>query len=240
MSTVVVAEPLSPAGIEMLSASFDVVQCDGADRGELLRAVATADALVIRSATLVDAEVIAAAPALKVVARAGIGLDNVDVDAATKAGVMVVNAPQSNVVSAAEHAVALLLAQARNIPAADRSLKSGKWQRSRFEGVELAGKTVGIVGLGRVGVLVAQRLSAFGARLVAYDPYVPAGRAAQIGVRLLPLDDLLGESDFVTIHLPKTPETVGLIGERELSLAKPGVRIVNTARGGLVDEDALA
>ncbi|MCA1823813.1 MAG: phosphoglycerate dehydrogenase, partial [Frankia sp.] len=240
MSTVVVAEPLSPAGIEMLSASFDVVQCDGADRGELLRAVASADALVIRSATQVDAEVIAAAPGLKVVARAGIGLDNVDVDAATKAGVMVVNAPQSNVVSAAEHAVALLLAQARNIPAADRSLKSGKWQRSRFEGVEVAGKTVGIVGLGRVGVLVAQRLSAFGARLVAYDPYVPAGRAAQIGVRLLPLDDLLRESDFVTIHLPKTPETVGLIGERELSLAKPGVRIVNTARGGLVDEDALA
>ena len=237
---VLVAEPLAPSALEVLGADFDVRECDGADRAQLLAALGEADAVIVRSATQVDAEALAAAPRLKVVARAGIGLDNVDVAAATQAGVMVVNAPQSNVISAAEHAVALLLAVARRIPAADASLRAGQWRRSAFTGVELAGKTVGVVGLGRIGVLVAQRLSAFGMRLVAFDPYVPAGRAAQMGVRLLPLDDLIAESDVITIHLPKTKETVGLIGERELALAKPGAILVNAARGGLVDEHALA
>ncbi|MCW2544743.1 MAG: D-3-phosphoglycerate dehydrogenase, partial [Frankiales bacterium] len=183
---------------------------------------------------------LAAAPLLKVVARAGIGLDNVDVKAATARGVMVVNAPQSNVVSAAEQAVALLLACARNIAPANEALKQGKWQRSKWTGVEVADKTVGVVGLGRIGVLFAQRMSAFGTRLIAYDPYISPARAAQIGVKLVTLDELLRESDFISIHLPKTPETVGLIGKEQLATCKPTVRIINAARGGLVDEQALA
>ena len=237
---VLIAEELAPSALDVLGADFDVRHVDGADRAALLPALADADAVIVRSATTIDAEALAAAPGLKVVARAGIGLDNVDVPAATKAGVMVVNAPQSNVISAAEHAIALLLAVARRIPKADASLRAGEWKRSKFTGAELAGKTAGIVGLGRIGVLVAQRLSAFGMRLVAYDPYVPAGRAAQMGVRLLPLDELLHEADVVTIHLPKTKETAGLIGERELALMRPGAILVNAARGGLVDEHALA
>nr|MBA3620476.1 phosphoglycerate dehydrogenase [Acidothermales bacterium] len=167
---VLVAEELSPAALEALAADFTVRHVDGADRGALLTALAGVDALVVRSATRVDAEVLAAARQLTVVARAGVGLDNVDVTAATKAGVMVVNAPQSNIVSAAEHAVALLLACARNVAAADRALKAGRWERSRFTGVELTEKVVGIVGLGRIGMLVAQRLAAFDVRLLAYDP----------------------------------------------------------------------
>jgi D-3-phosphoglycerate dehydrogenase / 2-oxoglutarate reductase len=237
---VLVAEELARSALEVLAADFEVRHVDGADRAALLPALAGVDAVVVRSATKIDVEALAAADRLSVVARAGIGLDNVDVAAATARGVLVVNAPTANIVSAAEHAVALLLAAARNVPAADAALKSGEWKRSRFTGVEIAGKTVGVVGLGRIGVLVAQRLSAFGTRLLAYDPYVQPARAAQLGVRLVGLEELLAESDFVTVHLPKTPETVGLIGARELALTKPGVRIVNAARGGLVDEAALA
>ena len=199
-----------------------------------------ADAVIVRSATQIDAEALGCAPRLRVVARAGVGLDNVDVDAATRAGVMVLNAPTSNIVSAAEHAVGLLLAVARNVPQAAASLRAGQWQRSAFTGVELQDKVAGILGLGRIGVLVAERLAAFGMRLVAYDPYVPAARAAQLGVRLASLDELLAESDFISVHLPKNTETTGLIGDRELRRVKPGVRIVNAARGGIVDENALA
>jgi D-3-phosphoglycerate dehydrogenase len=236
---VLIAEELSPAGISALGEDVEVRQVDGADRAALLPALADVDAVIVRSATRIDAEALAGASKLRVVARAGIGLDNVDVEAATKAGVLVVNAPQSNIVSAAEHSVGLLLACARNIAPANAALKAGEWKRSKYTGVELTDKVVGVVGLGRIGVLVAQRLSAFGVRLLAYDPYVQPARAAQIGVRLMSLDDLLRESDFITVHLPKTPETVGLIGERELSIVKPGVIIINAARGGLVDEDAL-
>jgi D-3-phosphoglycerate dehydrogenase len=237
---VLVAEELSPAAIAQLEADFEVRYADGADRAALLPALADADAVIIRSATTIDAEALAVAPKLRVVARAGVGLDNVDVEAATKAGVMVVNAPSSNIVSAAEHAVALLLSVARNVPQAAASLKAGQWKRSAFTGVELQDKVVGILGLGRIGVLVAQRLASFGMKVVAFDPYVPAARAAQLGVRLVSLDDLLAESDFITVHLPKNAETLGLIGDRELHLAKPGVRVVNAARGGIVDEHALA
>jgi D-3-phosphoglycerate dehydrogenase / 2-oxoglutarate reductase len=236
---VLIAEELSPATVEALGPDFEIRQCDGADRTALLDAIGDVDALLIRSATQVDAEAIAAAPRLKVVARAGVGLDNVDVKAATQAGVMVVNAPTSNIVSAAELAVALLLASARNIVPANIALKNGEWKRSKYNGVELSEKTVGIVGLGRIGVLVAQRLSSFGVRLLAYDPYVQPARAAQIGVRLVPLEELLRESDFITVHLPKTPETAGLIGEEQLKLVKPTMFLVNAARGGIVDEDAL-
>jgi D-3-phosphoglycerate dehydrogenase / 2-oxoglutarate reductase len=193
----------------------------------------------VRSATKVDAEALAAAPRLQVVARAGVGLDNVDVRAATHSGVMVVNAPTSNIVSAAELAIGLLLAAARHISAASASLRAGEWKRSRFTGIELYEKTLGIVGLGRIGVLVAQRLAAFGMDVIAYDPYVQAGRAAQMGVRLVDLDTLLAESDFISVHLPKTPETLGLIGTDELARVKPSLVLVNAARGGIVDEGAL-
>ncbi|MEH0840989.1 phosphoglycerate dehydrogenase [Micromonospora sp. CPCC 205711] len=237
---VLIAEELAPAAIEVLAYDFDVRHVDGTDRPALLSALAEADAVIVRSATQIDAEAIAAAPRLKVVARAGVGLDNVEVPAATARGVMVVNAPTSNIVSAAEQAVALLLAVARNTAAASAALKAGEWKRSKYTGVELQGKTVGVVGLGRIGVLFASRIAAFGTRLIAYDPYIQPARAAQLGVRLVGLEELLRESDFISIHLPKTPETVGLIGEKELAVVKPGVRIVNAARGGLVDEQALA
>jgi D-3-phosphoglycerate dehydrogenase / 2-oxoglutarate reductase len=237
---VLIAEELSPATLEALGPDFEIRHCDGADRADLLGAVADVDALLVRSATRVDAEVLAAARSLKIVARAGVGLDNVDVPAATQAGVMVVNAPTSNIVSAAELAIGLLLASARNIPAASSALKAGQWKRSEFTGAELYERTMGIVGLGRIGVLVAQRLSAFGMEVVAFDPYVSRARAAQMGVRLVGLDELLAISDFISIHLPKTSETVGLIGEQALRQVKPTVRIVNAARGGIVDEHALA
>jgi D-3-phosphoglycerate dehydrogenase / 2-oxoglutarate reductase len=225
---VLIAEELSPATVEALGPDFDIVHCDGANREELLSAIVDVDALLVRSATQVDAEALSAAGQLKVVARAGVGLDNVDVKAATQAGVMVVNAPTSNIVSAAELAVALMLASARNIVPANEALHKGEWKRSKYTGVEIADKVVGIVGLGRIGVLVAQRLSSFGVQLIAYDPYVQPARAAQ-----------LAESDFITVHLPKTPETIGLIGDAELHKTKPTVHIVNAARGGIIDETAL-
>jgi D-3-phosphoglycerate dehydrogenase len=239
---VLVTEELAERGLEhMRAAGLEVDVRLGLSPEGLVDAVPGAAALVIRSATQVTAEVLGAATDLVVVGRAGIGLDNVDVAAATRRGVMVVNAPQSNVISAAEQTMALLLAQARNIPQADRDLKAGKWNRSRWTGVELHGKTLGVVGLGRVGVLVAQRCLAFGMRLVAYDPYVSAERARQLGVELEPdLGHLVETADFITIHLPKTPETIGLFDAELLARAKPELRIVNTARGGIIDEVALA
>lgn len=234
-----IAEELSPATVEALGPDFEIVSCDGANRAELLPAIADVDAVLVRSATQIDAEALAAAKKLKVVARAGVGLDNVDVKAATQAGVMVVNAPTSNIVSAAELAVALLLASARNVVPANSALHRGEWKRSKYTGVEVADKVVGIVGLGRIGVLVAQRLSAFGVRLIAYDPYVQPARASQLGIRMVSLDELLAESDFITVHLPKTKETVGLIDDAALHKVKPTVRIINAARGGIVDEQAL-
>ena len=236
---VLIAEELSPATVDALGPDFEIRHCNGADRAELLPAIADVDAILIRSATKVDAEAVAAARKLRVVARAGVGLDNVDVSAATKAGVMVVNAPTSNIVTAAELACGLLVATARNIPQANTALKNGEWKRSKYTGVELSEKTLGVVGLGRIGVLVAQRMSAFGMKIVAYDPYVQPARAAQMGVKLLSLDELLEVSDFITVHLPKTPETLGLIGDEALHKVQPHVRIVNAARGGIVDEAAL-
>ncbi|MGA9147807.1 MAG: phosphoglycerate dehydrogenase [Candidatus Nanopelagicales bacterium] len=236
---VLIAEELSPATIEALGPDFEVRHCDGADRAALLPAIADVDAILVRSATQVDAEALAAAKNLKVVARAGVGLDNVDVDAATQAGVMVVNAPTSNIVSAAELAVALLLASARNISPAHAALRNGEWKRSKYSGVELSDKVVGVVGLGRIGLLVAQRLSAFGVELIAYDPFVQPARAAQLGVRMVDLDELLRTSDFITVHLPKNKDTIGLIDADALKKVKPTVHIVNAARGGIVDEQAL-
>ncbi len=237
---VLIADKLAQSTVSALGDQVEVRWVDGPDRPRLLEAVADADALLVRSATTVDAEVIAAAPKLKIIARAGVGLDNVDVDAATAAGVLVVNAPTSNIHSAAEHALALMLSAARQIPAADATLRDKTWKRSAFNGTELFGKTVGVVGLGRIGQLVAQRLAAFGTHVIAYDPYVPPARAAQLGIELLPLDDVLARADFISVHLPKTKETAGLLGAEALAKTKPGVIIVNAARGGLIDEHALA
>ena len=240
LPVVLIADKLAESTVAALGDQVEVRWVDGPNREKLLAAVPDADALLVRSATTVDAEVLNAGTKLKIVARAGVGLDNVDVDAATARGVLVVNAPTSNIHSAAEHAVALLLAAARQIPAADASLREHTWKRSSFSGAEIFGKTVGVVGLGRIGQLVAQRLAAFGARVVAYDPYVSHALAAQLGIEMLDLDELLGAADFISVHLPKTHETAGLIGKEALAKTKPGVIIVNAARGGLIDEDALA
>ncbi len=241
MMKVLIAEPIAEPGLDRLRTEVTVDVKTDLTREQLLEQIASYDALIIRSQTKADAELIERAPNLKVIGRAGIGLDNVDVDAATRHGIVVVNAPQSNVLSAAEHTIALLLSQARNIPAANASVAAGRWERERFEGVELHGKTLSILGLGRIGTLVAQRALAFGMRVVAFDPYVAKARAGQMGVELAPtLDDALRAADFVTIHLPKTSETAALIGAEQLALLKPTARIVNTSRGGIVDEDALA
>lgn len=236
---VLIAEELSPATIDALGPDFEVRTTDGADRSRLLADIAAADAILIRSATRVDAEAIAAAPGLKVIARAGVGLDNVDIKAATRAGVMVVNAPTSNIVSAAELTVGHILGLARNIPAAHSALKNGEWKRSRYTGVELYAKKVGIIGLGRIGALVAARLQGFDMEILAYDPYVTSARAAQLGVKLVTLDELLAQSDFVTIHMPKTPETLGMLGTDAFAKMKDTAFVINVARGGLIDEDAL-
>jgi D-3-phosphoglycerate dehydrogenase len=241
VSRILVTEELAPTGLAALDkAGHEVDVRYDLSPSDLLLAVPGAAALIVRSATRVSADVLDAGRDLVVVGRAGIGLDNVDTAAATARGIMVVNAPQSNILSAAEHAMALLLAQARNIPQANAALKAGKWERARWEGVELHGKTLGVVGLGRIGALVAQRALAFGMRLVACDPYVSADRARQMGVELMGLDELMAQADFVTIHVSKSKETMGLIGRDLLTRAKPGVRIINAARGGIIDEEALA
>ena len=237
---VLIAEELSPATLDALGPDFEVRNCNGADRSELLVALSKGvDAVLIRSATKMDAEAISAAKGLKVIARAGVGLDNVEIPAATAAGVMVVNAPTSNIVSAAELAIGLLLASARYISPAHAALKGGKWARSKYTGAELFEKTLGIVGFGRIGQLVAHRMQAFGMDVVAYDPYLQPAKAAQLNVKLVELDELLKVSDFITIHLPKTKETANLIGTEALKKVKPTVRIINAARGGVLDESAL-
>ena len=241
MARVLVTEEIAASGLdELRHAGHEVDVQLGLSPAELLEAVAGAHALIIRSATQVDAATLEAGTDLVVVGRAGIGLDNVDVARATELGVMVVNAPVSNILSAAEQTMALLLAQARNIPQAHGALKAGKWERSKWEGVELHGKTLGIIGLGKIGALVAQRANAFGMRLVAYDPYITEERARHMGIEKLSLDELLAQSDFITIHLPKNKETTGLLDSAALAKCKPGVRIVNVARGGIVVEADLA
>lgn len=241
MARVLVTETIATPGLDLLrDAGHDVDIQQGLSPEQLKEAIAEADALIIRSATKVNADVLNAASRLKVVGRAGIGLDNVDVPTATTRGVMVVNAPESNILSAAEHTLALLLAQARNIPQSHAALKRGRWERSKWEGVELQGKTLGVVGLGRVGSLVVPRAQAFGMRVIAFDPFVSEERARGLNVELVDLDQLMHLADFICVHLPKTPETTGLIGAEQLAKARPNLRIINTARGGIVDEEALA
>ncbi len=241
MARVLITEKIADGGIERLRGAGHTVDVK-LDLSEeaLLTEIKSADAVIIRSATTITREVIQSGENLLVIGRAGIGLDNVDVNAATEQGVMVVNAPKSNVLSAAEHTIALMLAQARNIPQANSALKSGRWERNEWTGVELADKTLGIIGLGRIGKLVAQRALSFGMNLVAFDPFVATERARQLSVELLPLKDLMQVSDFVTIHVAKTPETHNLIDAELLAHAKPNLRVINVARGGIVNEDDLA
>jgi D-3-phosphoglycerate dehydrogenase / 2-oxoglutarate reductase len=241
VARVLVTEEIAESGLAQLRrAGHDVDVRLELSPPELIETIAGAHALIVRSATKVIEPVLRAGTSLIVVGRAGVGLDNVDVTTATELGVMVVNAPQSNIISAAEQTMALLLAQARNIPQAHSALKAGKWERTKWEGVELHAKTLGVVGLGRIGTLVAQRALAFGMRIVAYDPFISEERARHMGVELLALDDLLAQSDFITVHLPKNADTTGLLDAKALAKTKQGVRIINVARGGIIVEADLA
>ena len=233
---VIVSDVLPGDSIAALRAVCDVRHVDGRDRPALFAELPDADALIVRSGTRVDAEVLDRAPGLRVVARAGVGLDNIDTDTARARGITVLNAPDSNTVSVAELTVALIVASVRHLNAGVRSLANGEWRRTELTGVELAGRTLGIVGYGRVGRQVARRLAAFDMHILVHDPY-----ADTLGDDVHPtgLDELLTASDVVTLHLPKTPRTAGLIGARELSLMKPTAHLVNAARGGIVDETAL-
>jgi D-3-phosphoglycerate dehydrogenase / 2-oxoglutarate reductase len=240
MSRVVVAEELSPAGLEILrKAGHEVVELAGANRERLVAALGDADALLVRSRTKVDAALLAAAPRLSVVGRAGVGVDNVDVAAASARGVLVINAPTGNVVSAVEHTFALMLGLLRRVPEASASLAAGKWEKSKFLGSELAGKTLGIVGLGQVGSRVAARARAFNARLVGHDPYLPLEKAREMGVPLVALDELLEVADIVTLHATASQGSRPLLGREEFARMKPGAVLVNVARGSLVDREAL-
>jgi D-3-phosphoglycerate dehydrogenase len=240
MNRIVVADALEASGLEILrAAGAELHVVTAAERPRLPELVANADALVVRSATKVTRALLEAAPKLRVVGRAGVGVDNVDVEAATERGVLVVNAPTANLMSATEHTLALMLALARSVPAADASMKRGEWDRKTFVGVELQGKTLGIVGLGRIGQRVAARARAFEMRLVAYDPFLDPAWASRMEVELLPLDDLLRTSDFVTLHTPFSRETKNLIDARRLALLKKDAFLVNVGRGGLIDEEAL-
>jgi D-3-phosphoglycerate dehydrogenase len=237
---VLVAEQIADSGVELLRERFDVDVALGLSREELAERIGGYHGILIRSATRLDAEMIEHAERLRVIGRAGIGVDNVDVAAATKRGIVVANAPQSNIVAAAEHTIALMLALARNVPQAHASLTAGRWERARFGGVEVYGKTLGVLGFGRIGQLVAARARAFGMRILAYDPFVSSERFRELGAeRAATSDDLYRQADFVTLHLPKTPETRGALDAEAFAQMRDGVRVINCARGELIDDAAL-
>lgn len=238
---ILVGDKIVDEALEILRKEADVDIRYGISQAELEEVIENYDALIVRSVPLVTEEVLRRGKRLKVVGRAGNGVDNIDVEAATRHGVVVVNTPDSNSVSACEQTIALMLASARNLPRAHNVVKAGGWGRNEFMGNELYGKTVGIVGLGRIGSLVATRLKAFGMRVIAYDPYIPLERFKRFGAeRKETLNDLVREADIITVHTPKTEETIGMIGEEQFRIAKRGVRVVNCARGGIIDEQALA
>ena len=239
MPKVLITDNVAAEGIELLQKNVPTDIKRGLTPDELVDIIGDYDALVVRSETKVTSPVIEAGRNLKVVARAGIGVDNIDLDAATRAGIAVVNAPIGNTVAAAEHTLALMLALARNVPQAYASMKEGQWQRSAFMGIEVRNKTLGIIGLGRVGSEVARRAGSFGMRLIAFDPFVAPDFAARLGVTTMTLDELLPQADFITLHTPLTPGTTKMINQEQLAKMKPGARLINVARGELVDEDAL-
>lgn len=236
---VLVSDPLSSEGIALLEKYCRVDQLFGLTEEQLIAEIGKYDALVVRSGTQVTAAVIDAAKNLQVIGRAGVGIDNIDLERATERGIIVLNAPEGNTISAAEHALAMLTSLARNIAAADCALKAGRWERGRFMGVELNQKTLGIIGLGRIGSEVARRARAMGMKIVAYDPYIPAEQAAKIGAAAISLEELFKCSDFISLHLPCNKQSYHLIGAGELAMMKEGVRLINCARGGLIDEAAL-
>jgi D-3-phosphoglycerate dehydrogenase len=236
---VLVADPIAPEGIEILKKHAEVDVKTGLKPEELIAIIGEYEGLMVRSETKVTAKVIEAGKKLQVIARAGVGIDNIDVEAATQRGIVVVNAPTANTMAAAEHSIALMLALARHIPQAHESLKGGAWKRQNYVGVEVRNKTLGIVGLGNVGSEVARRVQGFQMRVLAYDPYVSPEYARNLRVELVPLEQIIREADFITLHLPLTPQSKNMIGAKELSLMKPTVRIINCARGGLIDEEAL-
>ncbi len=237
---ILVVEPLAEEGLAILRTDHDVEVHTGLERSEFLRILPEYDALLVRSQVQADAEAVAAGTRLQVIGRAGVGVDNIDLAAATEAGIVVVNAPTGNTIAAAEHTLALLFALARHIPAADASLRRGEWKRSQFTGRELRGKTLGIIGLGKIGMAIADRARGWEMDVLGHDPYVTEDAAALHGVRLLPMKDLLAQADAVTVHVPLTRSTRGLIGADEIALMKPGAFLVNVARGGVIEEAALA
>jgi len=237
---VLVSDPLSEEGIDMLRPHAQVDIKTGLTPEELTSIIGDYDALLVRSQTKVSAKIIGAGKKLKVIGRAGVGVDNIDVDEATRRGILVVNAPNANTISAAEHTIALMFALARHIPQANAVLKSGVWRRADFMGTEVKGKILGIIGLGRIGSEIAKRAQGLEMKVIACDPYITVDYARERQVELVSLEQLLKESDFITLHLTLTASTKGLIGAKELALVKPTVRIINCARGGLIDEEALA
>ncbi|MEN9245761.1 MAG: phosphoglycerate dehydrogenase [Thermostichales cyanobacterium SRBZ-1_bins_19] len=239
MPKVIVTDPIDQVGIDILSQVAHVDVRLKLSPEELLKVIGDYDAIMIRSGTRVTAEVIAAGSRLKVIGRAGVGVDNVDIPAATRAGIIVVNSPEGNTIAAAEHTVALMMSMSRYVAAAHASLKAGLWERQQYVGVEVYNKTLGIVGLGRIGCHVAHIARAMGMKILAYDPYLSAERAEQVGARLVELETLFKLSDYITLHVPKTPETTNMINAQTIALMKKGVRIINCARGGLIDEQAL-
>lgn len=239
MPKVLVSDQIDQIGIDILLQVAHVDVKTGLSATELIESVGQYDALMIRSSTKVTAQVIEAAHRLKIIGRAGVGVDNIDVEAATRRGIVVVNSPEGNTIAAAEHTIAMMMSLARSIPQADNSLKKGEWQRSKFMGVEVYKKTLGVIGLGKIGSHVVRVARALGMQILAYDPFISMERAQQIGARLVDLEQLFGEADYITLHIPKTSETTHLINRTTLNLMKRTVRIVNCARGGIIDELAL-
>ncbi|KAI7576234.1 hypothetical protein KC346_g19774, partial [Hortaea werneckii] len=237
---VLIPEKVSPDGLRLLQESLEVHERKGMSAEELKSIIGDFDALIVRSETKVTADLLAAGKSLRVVARAGVGVDNVDLDAATKLGIIVVNSPQGNINAAAEHTIALLMAVARNVGQASASLKAGKWERNKLVGVEVKGKTLGVIGLGKVGLTVARAAGGLGMNLLAYDPYANPSLAASANVELVPsMDELFSQTDFLTIHTPMIASTKGMIGISELKKMKPTACVLNVARGGIVEESAL-
>jgi len=237
---ILVSDPISDQGIEILKKEFDVDIATGLPPAELIKRIGNYEALIVRSETQVTKDVINAGKKLKIIGRAGVGVDNIDVNTATERGIIVVNAPEGNTISAAEHTIAMMMAMSRNIPQANASLKSKKWDRKKFMGVEVRGKVLGVVGLGRIGAEVAKRAQGMEMNVLAYDPFISQERAAELGVELTTVEDIVRRADYITVHTPLTKETKDLIGGKEFAIAKKGVRLINCARGGIINEEALA
>lgn len=241
MYKILVSDPISPEGLKSLidHKDFEVEINTELNESELVEKIGDYQGLIVRSQTQVTAEMIEAAPNLKVIARAGVGVDNIDVDAATKNGVIVINAPDGNTISATEHSMAMILSMARNIPQAHQSLKNGKWDRKTYRGTELYNKTLGVIGAGRIGLGVAKRAQSFGMHILAFDPYLSEDKAKELNVTRATVEEIAEQADFVTVHTPLTPKTKGIVGKDFFEKAKPTLQIINVARGGIIDETAL-